>query len=88
MAMCNFCDFFQIGADTVISRIVDQDGFCIRVFDGGTFDIFCPHAERNAEIFVFVRIYINRNGTVYNQCIDGTAVYISWHNKFVTGFAD
>ena len=81
-------DTANIRTDTVVSRIVYQYSFCVRIGKNGTFHRFHRHAQRNSQILVFVRIHINGNSPVDNQCVDRTAVHIAGHDQLFTGFAD
>ena len=83
--LCNTAD---IRTNAIVGRVVDQNRLGIRIFQNGTFHSLYGHAQRNAQILVFVRIDIDGNGTIDNQRIDGAAVHITGHDELFSRLAD
>ena len=62
MVMGQFGDFPKIGTDSVIRGIIDQNGFCIRMFQNGFFYIFYFHSKGDSQPVIGLGIDIYRNG--------------------------
>ena len=86
MLMSQLRNGSQVGTNTIVSGIVNQHCLRIRILLNGFFHICHRHSQRNTQLFIDTWIDINRNRTAYNQCINGTAMYIARHDNFIPAF--
>ena len=85
--MRHFYDGPQIAADSVIGRIVDQYRYRLRMLRDCLCHLLSLHSQRNSQPLVHLRIYIDRNCPAQYQCIQHTAVYITWQDDLIPPFA-
>ena len=79
-------DGAQVGTDTVIGRVIDQNRLRIRVCFDGFFHFGNLHAKGDSKSGVTFRIYINWNGAAQHHCSHYTAVYVAGKNDLIAAF--
>ena len=87
MLMRQLHDAAQIRADTIIGRIVHEHGSRLRISLDSLLHLANFHAQRDSQLAVDLRININRNSTVQNECVDNTLMHITRQNNLVASLA-
>ena len=80
MFMGKFDNGAQVGADTVVGRIVDENRLGIRVCEDRLFHLGNLHAKRNPQAGIALRIDIDRNSAAQHHGAHDAAVNISRQN--------
>ena len=85
--MSHLDDRTQITAYSVISRIIYQHRNCFWMFFYRFLYLFPFHSKGNSEPLIYLRVYINRNRTAQNKCIQNTPVNITRQYDLISTFA-
>ena len=78
----------KVGTDTVVGWIIYKYSYRIRITVYGLFDRIYLHTEGHTYHRMNLRLYIDRDGTTENECIDYALMHISWENNLVACLAD
>ena len=82
----NFGNSFNIGTNSVISGIIDKNGFCVRILLDFPFYFFGADSQGNTEFFVYTGIEINRDTASNDKSIYNASVNVSRQNDFLFRF--
>ena len=85
--MSHFNDCTQITAYSIISRVIYQYCNCFWMFFYRFLHLFPFHSKGNSQPLIHLRVYVNRDRTAQNKCIQNTPVNITWQYVLISTFA-
>ena len=77
----------QVGANSIICGIVNQDGHCIRILLDGAFHLRNLHTQGYSQMVICLGIDIYGCGAVHNQRVDYAAVHVARHDYLLAALA-
>ena len=86
LLMGRFGDGLEIGTNTVIGGIVDQNGLGTRMALHGGAHIAEGHSQGNAQAFIALGVDIHRRGAAEHQGVDDALVHIPGQDDLVPFF--
>ena len=78
----------DIRTDPVIRRIVDEHRHRVRVILNGLLYLFHFHSQRDPQLLVHLRIYVNRNRAAKHHGVDHALMDVPGQDDLVSGLAD
>ena len=88
VGMREFYDAADVTADTVVGRIVDEDGFRVGILKDRFFHVGELHAESDAQLLMGARIDIDRDGAAQDHRVDDASVDISRDDDLIASGRD
>ena len=84
MVMGHLHNGFYVGTNSIISRIVHQHRFGIRIFFNGPLNILHRHSQGNSQPVIALRIYIYRHCSAEYHSSDHASVDVSGKNDLLS----